>query len=330
MDATASEFLRGLRGSRSQVQLARRLGYRGNPITDWERGERFPTAEEALRVASTVGVNVPAAFRRFASSTGTLAQRGRGFELARWLDALRGATTVTELSQRLGGSRFSVARWLSGAAKPRLPDFFRLLDAISGRLPEWVAELVAIDQVPSLVARFRAASAAKRLAFELPWTEAVLRILETSDYRKQRANRSAFIAGCLGVSAPEVERCIEQLQLAGVVEKRGAKYVVKGQMVVDTQGGKQALHGLKRHWSHVATERLQTPREADFFAYNLISVSRADLERIREKLSSTFREIRSLVAASQPEEAAALINLQVVSFLPQAPEPLREPSSVAT
>jgi len=115
-----------------------------------------------------------------------------------------------------------------------------------------------------------------------------------------------------------------------VVEKRGAKYVVKGKMVVDTQGGKQALHGLKRHWSHVATERLQTPREADFFAYNLISVSRADLERIREKLSSTFREIRSLVAASQPEEAAALINLQVVSFLPQAPEPLREPSSVAT
>jgi hypothetical protein len=92
-------------------------------------------------------------------------------------------------------------------------------------------------------------------------------------------------------------------------------------MVVDTQGGKQALHGLKRHWSQVAADRLQSPREGDFFAYNLISVSNADLVRIREKLTATFREIRSLVAASQPEESAALINLQVVSFLPEELEP---------
>lgn len=320
MDTAASEFLRALRGSRSQVQLARRLGYRGNPITDWERGERFPTAEETLRVATLVGVDVEAAFRRF-SATCVLTQQARGYDLGSWLDALRGATTVTELAQRFGGSRFSVARWLSGAARPRLPEFFGLVDAITGRLPEWVAEFVAIEQVPSLVPRFRAAAAAKRLAFESPWTEAVLRVLETSEYRQQRHNRTRYIASCLGVPAADVERYLQQLQLAGVVEKRGARYVVKGQMVVDTQGGKQALHGLKRHWSEVAAERLQAPREADFFAYNLISVSHADLARIQEKLSATFREIRSLVAASQPEEAAALINLQVVSFLPpKSPE----------
>jgi len=319
MDRAASEFLRVLRGRRSQIQLARRLGYRGNPITDWERGERFPTAEEALRVATVVGVDVPAAFRRFAAGN-ALAQHTRKLELAPWLDTLRGDTTVTELAQRLGGSRFSVARWLSGASKPRLPDFFRLIDAISGRLPEWVAELVTIDQVPSLVARFRAAAAAKSLAFELPWTEAVLRVLETSGYGQQRANRTGYIAGCLGVSVSEVEQCLQRLQLAGVIERRGARHIVKGQMVVDTQGGKQALHGLKRHWSEVAAERLRAPRKTDFFAYNLISVSSADLTRIQEKLSATFREIRSLVAASQPEEAAALLNLQVISFLPAEPE----------
>jgi hypothetical protein len=320
MQLAASEFLRALRGNRSQIQLARRLGYRGNPITDWERGERFPTAEETLRVASLVGVDVPAAFRRFSASN-PLAKPSRRPALAPWLEALRGTTTVTELAQRLRGSRFSIARWLNGTSKPRLPDFFRLVDAISGRLPEWVAELVSIERVPSLMPRFRAAAAAKRLAFELPWTEAVLRILETSGYRQQRANRSTYIASCLGVAVPEVERCIRQLQLAGVIERRGAKYIVKGQMVVDTQGGQQALHGLKRHWSQVAAERLRAPREADFFAYNLISVSGADLIRVQEKLSATFREIRSLVAASQPEEAAALINLQVVSFLPGARDP---------
>jgi hypothetical protein len=33
----ARQLLRAMRGRRSQVAFARRLGYRSNPITDWER-----------------------------------------------------------------------------------------------------------------------------------------------------------------------------------------------------------------------------------------------------------------------------------------------------
>jgi hypothetical protein len=121
------------------------------------------------------------------------------------------------------------------------------------------------------------------------------------------------------VAKGEIDACIERLEQASVIEKRGSRYVVKGQMTVDTQGGQQALHGLKRHWTLVAAERLRAPQEHDFFAYNVISVSAADLERIREKLTTTFREIRSLVAASQPEQVAALLNLQVVTFRAKSP-----------
>ena len=61
----ASQFLLALRGGRSHRALARRLGYAANPITDWEHGRRYPTADEALRVAKTVGVHVTVAFERF-------------------------------------------------------------------------------------------------------------------------------------------------------------------------------------------------------------------------------------------------------------------------
>src|ERR1041384_2965367 len=110
MDRISSQFLRALRGERSQVQLARRLGYRGNPITDWERGEGFPTAEETLRVASSVGIDVPAAFQRF-SRANALTRHAQGFALAPWLDALRGATTGTGHPQRPGGPPVSRAPW---------------------------------------------------------------------------------------------------------------------------------------------------------------------------------------------------------------------------
>jgi transcriptional regulator with XRE-family HTH domain len=66
VERVASEFLRAVRGKRSQLAFARRLGVRANPMTDWERGVRFPAALEALRAASRTNIDVAAAFRRFA------------------------------------------------------------------------------------------------------------------------------------------------------------------------------------------------------------------------------------------------------------------------
>jgi len=313
MEREASQFLRALRGKRSQRQLARRLGYRGNPITDWERGERFPTVHEVLRAASVSGIDVAAAFARFSPGFQLSLATGE-WEVGAWLSRLRGETPIAELAQRMSSSRFSVARWLHGDAKPRLPDFFRLLDAITHRLPDWVAAFVPLEGVPLLKPRYDAAQAAKHLAFEVPWSEAVLRLLETAGYRAARRRHDQYLATALGIGVAEVRDCTEQLLAAGLVEKRAGRLVPREQGAVDTQGGREALHRLKRHWSHVAAERLQAPREADYFAYNVVSVSAADLERIRERLRVAFREIRSLVAASRPEEVAALINLQVVTF----------------
>ncbi len=316
MERAASEFLRGIRGRRSQLQVARRLGYRGNPITDWERGTRFPTATEALRFAALSGFDVSGAFARFAPGvpwpTGSRA-------VANWLTGLRAKTPVGELALRVGASRFSVARWLSGAAQPRLPDFFRLVDALTGRLPEWAAELVPVESLPSLAARFRAAHAAKRLAFELPWSEALLRVLETEGYKAQRGAGVDYVAACLGIPPEQVKACLERLLVAGVLERRGRTYRVTGQSAVDTRGGQAALLALKHHWSRVAAERALAPMDGDLLAYNVVSVSRADLERIRALLSRTFREIRTLVAGSQPEQVAAVLNLQVITFSPPRP-----------
>ncbi len=306
--------MRAIRGQRSQVAFARRLGYRGNPITDWERGERFPTGEEALRAASKVGLDVHAAFARFTPQV-PLTQAKARFELDVWLDRLRGTTSVSELALRTGHSRYSVSRWLRGQAKPRLPELLLLIDAITGRAPHWVAGLVPIEQVSALVGRFVAAEAARVAAFELPWTEVVLRLLETRAMR-EGGEVEARIATALGLSSDEVLACLRTLLDAGAVTLVAGRYLVHAPISVDTQGGAGALHRVKRHWCEVASARLGAPRESELFAYNVMSVSRADLAQIQERLRLAFREIRAIVAASSPEEVAAVVNLQLLAFDP--------------
>src|SRR5690606_34758598 len=96
--ALSREVLRAIRGKRSQVALARRLGYRGNPITDWERGERWPTAVEVLRVAAVCRLPVREAFSKLVPLeppqptmvSGRDRRRGGEWKIHAWLTALRG------------------------------------------------------------------------------------------------------------------------------------------------------------------------------------------------------------------------------------------------
>lgn len=310
-ERAASELLRALRGPRSQRAFAKRLGYRANPITDWEHGRRYPTAEQALRAASLLGIDVSQAFAGFHPALPPT-RTASGFGLASWLDALRGTTSLVDLAARAGASRYALARWLRGDARPRLPDFFRVVDAATGRLPDLVARLVPIDAVPSLERRYRAMEAARRVAHDAPWTEAVLRVLESELYRGLDQHRSGVIAERLGIAPEEERQCLALLRRAGVVSYRARRYSVVDASAVDTRGDRDRVSALLQHWSNVGRERITRRRPEELYAYNVFSVSASDLERVKGCLTRAFREIRSLVSASEPAERVALINLQLV------------------
>lgn len=313
-ERTAAELMRALRGKRSQRTFARRLGYRANPITDWEHGRRFPTAVDALRAAHLLGIDVQAAFAAFHVAPPPPMKPGGHFALAPWLTAIRGTTPVAHLAKRAGYSRFALARWFSAKAHPRLPEFLHCVDAITGRMPDLVAALVPIDQVPSLIARYRSMSAARRLAFDAPWTEGVLRVLEIQGYRALPEHEDGFIARRLGIPVKIEHDCLRRLESAGVIRKENGLWRQDRPLTVDTRSSRDDMSVLLRQWIAVGYQRIAERSSRDLFAYNIMSCSLADYDRIRELLRRTFREIQSLVAASEPSERIALLSLQLLEF----------------
>jgi transcriptional regulator with XRE-family HTH domain len=309
----AQQLIRALRGPRSQLAFARRLGYRANPVTDWEHGRRYPTAQEALRIAERVGIDVVAALAHFAPGVALGGGPGN-YALGGWMRTLLGQTKVSELARRMGRSRPTLSRWLCGSAQPRLHEFMEFIDATTGRLPDWVAELVPIEHVPALQSRFRVAQAARRLAFERPWTEGILRVLETDASQERSTHDPSWLSRVLGLPSEEVATCLEQLLEAQVITREGCKYAELRPLSVDTRGGRSALRAVKAHWARVAMERSVEPKPDDFFAYNLCSASREDMARIHEVLLNAFREIRTIVTASTALDEVALVNLHLVRW----------------
>jgi Domain of unknown function (DUF4423) len=152
------------------------------------------------------------------------------------------------------------------------------------------------------------------LAFDAPWTEGVLRVLEIQDYRGLPEHEDGFIARRLGIPSEVEHDCLSRLESAGVIHKENGLWRQERPLTVDTRSSRDDVSVLLRQWSAVGYQRIAERQPRDFFAYNTMSCSQADYDRIRELLRRTFREIQSLVAASEPSESVALLNFQLLEF----------------
>jgi hypothetical protein len=306
----AADWLRFLRGKRSQRAFSKRLGYRSNIAYRWESEVCFPTAAEVLKIVERTGVPLTQRVESFfgtAAPAGLPAQLATGAGVAALLRVLRGNTHLVELSRRSGFSRFSIARWLKGAAEPRLPEFLAVVEAASFRCLDFLSLLVELDRLPSAAATWQTLQAARKAAYDVPWSHAVLRALELTDYAGLESPRPGWLAHRLGISRAQEERCLKTLAAAHQIRKEGARWLVDHSQTIDTRGDPERSRKLKAEWFKVALDRLRDAVPGAF-SYNLMAVSRKDLARLRELHLSYFREMQSLVADSDPSECVVLFN----------------------
>jgi hypothetical protein len=316
-EALARDFVRALRGRRSQAGLSKRLGYRTNVVYAWESGRNFPTAADAFKMAGRCGTDVKSAladFYRTSPAWFAEVELASPAGVARLLDDLRGRTSIVDLSLAVGRSRFAVARWLSGAAEPKLPEFLRLVDKSSLRLLEFVAAFTDPSRLPSVARAWQEHEAARRAAYDVPWTQAVLRALELSDYTKLDSHRPGWISERIGISLEEEQRCLDILLRTGQVfaDERG-RLCLREVMALDTRRDLAAEMRVKRWWTELALARLSGGTEG-VFSYNVFAVSEADLRRIQDLYRAYFRQVRSIIAQSEPSERVVLATLQLLSL----------------
>lgn len=325
----ASELLKSLRGRRSQSAFSTWLGYSSNVQYLWESGRAFPRAARFFQIAERttrpVGNAVAKLYPRPPVQLG--GERLATPEgVAALLTDLKGNRSILELARSTGQSRFSIARWLEAKSEPRLPDFLRLLEAVSLRLLDFLSGFVDPSELPSVASAWRRLEAARRTAYDSPWSHAVLRALELETYRALPRHVPGWLAERVGITREQEEQCLRLLSESGQVRRRRGLYRVVESKLVDTHLDPAAAIQLREFWAGQAVERVKAHSGAAF-AYNLFAVSKADLERIRALHRSYFRELRAIVAASEPAQTVALVTMSLVEL--ETPETERRQGASA-
>jgi len=281
----------------------------------------MPTATTVLLAAQRAGVDVQTALRSFNAGTAALLDPINDANVARWLTAQLGEQPMARVASRTGLSRFRISRFLNGQTRPRLPEFFELLQGLTGRLADFVALFVEIQRIPRLAAEYVKLAASRRAAFVHPWTSAVVALLDTASCRKRGAVDSAFFARALAITPEVAQECLDVLSEAGVLRKRRNGYTLLAPLVTDTRVEPAHALALRRHWATVSSERLAAASPVDWFGYSVFSVSNADYLRIRQLYADFYQRLRGLIADSQPAETVGLLTLHLLQWKVPDPEP---------
>jgi hypothetical protein len=293
----ARQLVRAVRGRRSQVAFSRRLGYRSNPVGDWEVGRRFPTASEFFRVCNRGGIDIMLAAERFRPDVALSLGDGDDAGIAEWLSALKGTASIQEVAERCGRTRYVVGRWLGGVTRPRLPEFLGLVDVLTGQGPEFVARVVDPGLVPALELRLARMASLRGLALEEPWTQAVRFVIESTAYRAQRRHVSGWIGRQLGLGNELEARCLGLMEAAGVIIWASGKFEINDPPVVDMRIDPAVRARVRSHWADISRERVDIPLGEDFHGGVVFCGSKAHL--VRAKL--ILREALDQIAESSGE-----------------------------
>lgn len=302
-DSAARQFLRAIRGHRSQVAFSRRLGYQGNVCAKWEGGHRFPTFSETMRAAERAGLDVQAALHQFNPASAKVWDAEAPHQ---WLNALQGSTKQADLARRCELSRQQVGRMLSGRSRGRLPEVLALVDAMTGRLHDLVGSLVPIEQVYAIAHEARVRGALASLAITHPWSPAAQAWLESRG-RLRASTAADELARAFGIEVPQAQELIEAMVHSGAAVRKRGRVMPAPPMTVEVRATPEDLQRIRAHWAQVSSDRVARREPKDLFSFNVFTVGREDLERVREAQRRFYREVRAIIAESPPEVAAMLV-----------------------
>jgi hypothetical protein len=310
----SAEVVRALRGRRSQAAFSRRLGYKSNIVHRWEAQKSFPAASSFLHmVARSEPKQLPALLRFFPRLPSLLG----GLDLTSpaavscFLRELQGKTPIVNVARSAGYNRYSVSRWLTGAAEPRLPQFLQLIEVMSRRLLDFLACCTDPARLPSVAAASRRLALTRHAAYEHPWSHAVLRALELEG--AQRRDQEAWLCDRLGLAVPALEESLAALEATEQVQKVRGRWKLKRVVSVNTSQDRERAHSLKLRWTETALERMRAKAPGNY-GYSVFSVSRPDLRRLRDVHLEYVRAMQGIIAASAPGECVGLYCAQLLDL----------------
>jgi len=230
----------------------------------------------------------------------------------------QGSRSIVEIARSTGLQRLRVSRVLSGRTQARLPLFLQLLDALTGRMDEYVGAWVDLRRVPKLRERLKTLGSWREVAYDNPVSEAVTAMLESAAYQREPIHDDVWLATRLGISSDEVHIVLRTMAEAKLIHFEHGRWVPLATRSVDTRGDPERFAGVKRYWAQVAAERVE--HNDAKAAYLVFCCSEEACAAVEQLYHRTWSEARAIVRDDTGNERVLLLNVNWVPLAQTEPK----------
>ena len=285
-------------------------------IRRWEVGECLPTASKFLAVCTLQRIDLEACIEAFYGRRPSWLNGVADISsvaASRLLADHKGKRHLESLAHLTGFSRYQLSRWVHAQSEPRLDEFLRVLDVCTQRLPDLIALLVAPERVPAIAEAWIRLERARALAYEFPWSQAVLRALEVETDPGSYNTHLDFLAHKLGCPEETIVEALQALEQAGQIVSNESGWVPNEVTHINTSKESTQARKVKATWTRIALSRLERG-DPGFFGYTVFSVSQADLRKIRDLQLDYIRAIEGIITQSTRSECVGLLCVQLLDL----------------
>lgn len=308
----AMELVRAVRGARTQKSLSRALGYRSNVLFSWESGRDAPSARKFFRLVRLTGAPPLQRLAGFGRPLPSICPSHRE-GMREYLNLIAGNRTRRDLALHLGRDRFAVGRWFRADSEIPLPEFLQVVELCTLALVDFIACLVDPRSLPSIAPLYARIEAARQAASEMPWSHAIVHMVDLPAYKALPRHQVGWFASRLGISVGDETQCLELLVRMGRLALTSGRYASTEDLSVDVRRDPEVTRKLASFWMARGAERVLIPGQGRF-AFNTFGICRKDFDRLKDLQSRYFAELRAIVGESRAPELVAVATFQLFSL----------------
>lgn len=310
-----TEILVAMRGSQSQIDMSRRLGYSYNQMHKWESGTKRIKWTDFDDLCAVLGIDLSSAFRSsFQVGELDTSDPGKVFET---LHNMVPTYSLADLAKYLHSHISVIRRWAKGESNPDLEMVLRLIDLRPNILSTFLSKIVDVNRVPSLKSIYDTEAKLREFESLFPYACTIELCVGLEDYKKLEVHSNEFIAERVGLPVDTVRKTIGLLVAQGRLVLKSGKYVPDFKPI-NMHGDLAAISRVNKYWIERSLSRFNTldgiplnsKKRPNTQTFYVASMSKESMKKISTIIAKCHEEImQTVVDDKMPEEEIRIILL---------------------
>lgn len=302
------EIYTTLRGRLSARNLSMRLGVSANQYHRWETGSVEPTWSDFLLLAGHRSLAIRECLQKWYRFCGELTDTAH---LCRTL--VHGAPPA-HIAAQTGLSQARTVALLEGNGRLRLVDFLSLLLVFNGDGTDFLQDLFAPYQLPSLTERESSTDAALRVAEVFPFADAVRSIAADGCYQGGTQTLVDLAARQLALAPHQVAAALQEMIKCGLMHWDANQTRLKSRGITYNTAIRRAVSlKIRKYWLARLVKFLETNPEGlgeNICAYFVTILNPENARKVETELRACFERIQAIAEGEQgPEGRLSVIHL---------------------